>query len=395
MFNLERAPADPILGLTEAFRQDSHPDKINLGVGVYQDATGQTPVLESVKRAETFLLEHEHSKSYLSIPGVPELAKETQTLLFGEAHPIITEQRAKTAQTPGGTGALRVAADFIKRATDNRTVWLSNPSWANHRTIFEAAGFTVRDYRYYDATTQGLDEAGLMQDLELMGQGDTLILHGCCHNPSGIDLTDAAWARIAEVAKAKGLICLVDFAYQGFGESLEDDRAGLHVLLDAGLSVLIASSYSKNFGLYNERTGAVTVVEDEAESALDAFSHIQAAIRAIYSSPPAHGGKIVATILSQPDLKAVWMRELAEMRTRIKSMRQAFVNGMADRNTGVDFEFINHQQGMFSFSGLSKAQVETLRTENHIYIVGSGRINVAGITPANIDPLCDAIAKVV
>lgn len=394
MFNLDRAPADPILGLTEAFKQDTHPDKINLGVGVYQDATGQTPVLESVKRAETFLLEHEHSKSYLSIPGVPELAKETQALLFGDAHPIITGQRAKTAQTPGGTGALRVAADFLKRATDNRTVWLSDPSWANHRTIFEAAGFTVRDYRYYDASIQGLDEAGFMADLEAMGQGDTLILHGCCHNPSGIDLSKAAWVRVAEVAKAKALICLVDFAYQGFGEGLEEDRAGLHVLLDAGLSVLIASSYSKNFGLYNERIGAMTVVEEDAESTLDAFSHIQAAIRAIYSSPPAHGGKIVATILGQPELKTLWMGELAEMRTRIKSMREAFVTGMADRNTGVDFEFINHQQGMFSFSGLTKAQVERLRTDNHIYIVGSGRINVAGITPANIDPLCDAIAKV-
>ena len=394
MFDLDRAPADPILGLTEAFKQDTHPDKINLGVGVYQDATGQTPVLESVKRAETFLLEHEHSKSYLSIPGVPELATETQTLLFGDAHPIITGQRAKTAQTPGGTGALRVAADFLKRATDNRTVWLSDPSWANHRTIFEAAGFTVRDYRYYDASIQGLDEAGFMADLEAMGQGDTLILHGCCHNPSGIDLTKAAWARVAEVAKTKELICLVDFAYQGFGEGLEEDRAGLHVLLDAGLSVLIASSYSKNFGLYNERIGAITVVEEDTESTLNAFSHIQAAIRAIYSSPPAHGGKIVATILGQPELKTLWMRELADMRARIKSMRQAFVTGMADRNTGVDFEFINHQQGMFSFSGLTKAQVEQLREDNHIYIVGSGRINVAGITPANIDPLCDAIAKV-
>ncbi len=394
MFHLDRAPADPILGLTEAFKQDTHPDKINLGVGVYQDATGQTPVLEAVKQAETFLLEHENSKSYLAIPGVPELAKETQTLLFGEDHPIIKDARAHTAQTPGGTGALRVAADFLKRATENRTVWLSDPSWANHRTIFEAAGFTVHNYRYYDAATQGLNETGLMEDLEAMGQGDTLILHGCCHNPSGIDLTEAAWQHVAHVAQAKGLICLVDFAYQGFGEGLEEDRAGLHVLLDAGLSLLIASSYSKNFGLYNERTGAITVVEDDTESALDAFSHIQAAIRAIYSSPPAHGGKIVATILGQPELKALWMRELADMRTRIKSMRQAFVTGMADRNTGVDFEFINHQQGMFSFSGLTKAQVEKLRADNHIYIVGSGRINVAGITPANLDPLCDAIAKV-
>ena len=394
MFHLDRAPADPILGLTEAFKQDTHPDKINLGVGVYQDATGKTPVLESVKRAETHLLETENSKSYLSIPGVPELAKHSQELLFGAGHSIIDAERAKTAQTPGGTGALRVAADFLKRATDNRTVWLSNPSWANHRTIFEAAGFEVRDYRYYDAATQGLDEAGFMADLDTMGAGDTVILHGCCHNPSGIDLTPNAWTAVAEAAKAKGLICLVDFAYQGFGEGLEADRSGLHVLLDAGLSVLIASSYSKNFGLYNERIGAITVVEADAESTLDAFSHIQAAIRAIYSSPPAHGGKIVSTILGNAELKALWINELAEMRARIKTMRQAFVSGMADRNTGVDFEFINHQQGMFSFSGLTKEQVEKLRADNHIYIVGSGRINVAGITPANIDPLCDAIAKV-
>lgn len=394
MFHLDLAPADPILGLTETFKADPHPDKINLGVGVYQDATGKTPVLESVKAAERRLLDLENSKSYLSIPGVPELATHTQTMLFGEGHAIITEGRAKTAQTPGGTGALRVAADFLLRAAPKARIWISNPSWANHRAIFEAAGFAVEDYRYYDKASQGLDQAGFLSDLERMSAGDVVILHGCCHNPSGIDLSQTEWKAVAQQAKAKGLICLVDFAYQGFGEGLEEDRSGLHVLLDAGLSVLIASSYSKNFGLYNERIGALTVVEDDANAAVNAFSHMQAAIRAIYSSPPAHGGKIVATILGDTALKAQWVQELTEMRARIKAMREAFVSGMADRNVGVDFDFINHQKGMFSFSGLSQAQVLKLREDNHIYIVGSGRINVAGITPANLDPLCDAIAKV-
>ncbi|NCV51475.1 MAG: aspartate/tyrosine/aromatic aminotransferase [Gammaproteobacteria bacterium] len=394
MFQLDLAPADPILGLTETFKADTHPDKINLGVGVYQDATGKTPILKAVTQAETRLLETETSKSYLSIPGVPEVATYTQELLFGAGHAIIQEGRAKTAQTPGGTGALRVAADFLLRAAPKATVWISNPSWANHQAIFEAAGFPVKDYRYYDKASQGLDGEGFMADLEGVSEGDVVILHGCCHNPSGIDLDQTAWEAIAAQAKAKNLICLVDFAYQGFGEGIEEDRAGLHVLLGAGLAVLVASSYSKNFGLYNERIGAITVVEETANDAVNAFSHVQAAIRAIYSSPPAHGGKIVATILGDSALKALWIQELADMRARIKEMRQAFVQGMADRQQAVDFDFINHQKGMFSFSGLTQEQVLKLRADNHIYIVGSGRINVAGITPANIDPLCDAIAKV-
>ncbi len=394
MFQLDLAPADPILGLTETFKADTHPDKINLGVGVYQDATGKTPILKAVTQAETHLLKNESSKGYLPIPGVPELATHTQELLFGAGHAIIQEGRARTAQTPGGTGALRVAADFLLRAAPKATVWLSNPSWANHQAIFEAAGFPVKDYRYYDKASQGFDSEGFMADLEGVAEGDIVILHSCCHNPSGIDLDQTAWEAIATQAKAKNLICLVDFAYQGFGEGLEGDRAGLHVLLDAGLSVLVASSFSKNFGLYSERIGTITVVEETANDAINAFSHVQAAIRAIYSSPPAHGGKIVATILGDATLKALWIEELAEMRSRTKAMRQAFVQGMTDRQQVVDFDFINHQKGMFSFLGLTQEQVLKLRANNHIYIVGSGRINVAGITPANIDLLCDAVTKV-
>ncbi len=394
MFQLDLAPADPILGLTETFNADTHPDKINLGVGVYQDATGKTPILKAVTQAETHLLKTESSKGYLSIPGVPELATHTQELLFGAGHAIIHESRAKTAQTPGGTGALRVAADFLLRAAPKATVWLSNPSWANHQAIFGAAGFPIKDYRYYAKASQGLDGEGFMADLEGVAEGDIVILHGCCHNPSGIDLDQTAWEAIATQAKAKNLVCLVDFAYQGFGEGLEEDRAGLHVLLNAGLPVLVTSSYSKNFGLYSERIGAITVVEETTNDAINAFSHVQAAIRAIYSSPPAHGGKIVATILGDGPLKALWTLELAEMRSRIKAMRQAFVQGMTDRQQVVNFDFINHQKGMFSFSGLTQEQVLKLRADNHIYIVDSGRINVAGITPANIDPLCDAVTKV-
>lgn len=394
MFHLDLAPADPILGLTETFKADTHPGKINLGVGVYQDATGKTPVLQAVKAAEHQLLENELTKSYLSIPGLPALATHTQSLLFGEGHHLASSGRAKTAQTPGGTGALRVAADFCQRAVPKAAVWVSQPTWANHQAIFEAAGFSVKAYQYYDKATQSLDEAGFLADLERIPAGDVVILHGCCHNPSGIDLTPSAWHAVAEVAKRNQLLCLVDFAYQGFGDGLEADRAGLHVLLDAGLSVLIASSYSKNFGLYNERIGALTVVEETADLAERAFSHMQAAIRAIYSSPPSHGGAIVATILGDPTLRAQWIKELAAMRQRIRAMREAFVQGMADRQTVIDFGFINHQKGMFSFSGLSESQVLKLRADDHIYIVGSGRINVAGITPANLDPLCDAIVRV-
>ena len=394
MFQLDLAPADPILGLTETYKADTHPDKINLGVGVYQDATGKTPILKAVTQAEARLLETETGKSYLPIPGVAELATHTQELLFGAGHTIIKEGRAKTAQTPGGTGALRVAADFLLRAAPQATVWISNPSWANHQAIFEAAGHRVEDYRYYDKVSQGLDGEGLMADLERVSEGDVLIIHGCCHNPSGIDLDQTAWEAIAAQARAKNLICLVDFAYQGFDEGLEEDRAGLHVLLNAGLAVLVTSSYSKNFSLYSERIGAITVVEETADDAIKAFSHIQAAIRAIYSSPPAHGGKIVATILDDTSMRALWILELADMRARIKEMRQAFAHGMAARQQAIDFDFINHQKGMFSFSGLTQEQVLKLRADNHIYIVGSGRINIAGITPTNVDPLCDAIAKV-
>ncbi len=394
MFQLDLAPADPILGLTESFKADLHPDKINLGVGVYQNTSGQTPVLEAVKKAEKMLLDTEISKSYLAIAGIPALAEHTQDLLFGTEHSIINKGRAKTAQTPGGTGALRVAADFLKRAKPNTTIWLSDPSWSNHDTIFEAAGLPVKYYRYYHRASQSLDKEGFMTDLEEVAEGDVLVLHGCCHNPSGIDFDQAAWEAIAEQAIRKNLICFVDFAYQGFGKSLVEDRQGLHILLNRGLSILIASSYSKNFGLYNERIGAITIVEESATEAINTFSHIQAAIRAIYSSPPAHGGKIVSIILGDPDLRMLWTQEVAEMRARIDSMRQAFVQGMTDRQSSIDFNFINHQKGMFSFSGLSQPQVLKLREDNHIYIVGSGRINVAGITPSNIDPLCDAITKV-
>lgn len=394
MFHLDLAPADPILGLTETFKADLHPDKINLGVGVYQDSTGKTPVLNSVKKAEKWLLDKEQSKSYLSIPGVPELASLTQEMLFGPNHPIIAERRAKTTQTPGGTGALRVAADFLARARPNSTIWISNPSWANHKSIFEAAGFPVKSYCYYDSVLQSLDSNGFNDALDRMADGDVIILHGCCHNPSGIDLGRAEWEAVANVAITKHLVCLVDFAYQGLGEGLNEDRNGLQILLNAGLPLLIASSFSKNFGLYSERVGSLTVVANDYRDTDHSFSHIQAVIRSIYSSPPAHGGKIVATILGDEGLKALWIEELNQMRSRIKEMRQAFVQGMADRQNIVNFEFINNQKGMFSFSGLNKDQVLKLRADNHIYIIETGRINVAGITPANVDLLCDAIARV-
>lgn len=388
------APADPILGLTDAFKADTRTHKVNLGVGIYKDEAGQTPVLSSVKKAEAILLETEKSKNYLGIEGVQAYNQVVQGLLFGVDSNIITDKRAVTAQAPGGTGALRVASEFLVRNTKSTTIWVSNPTWANHNNIFETAGLTVKEYRYYKAETHDMDFEAMLADLEQAQAGDVILLHGCCHNPTGIDLSLAQWQQVAQVCLIKELLPLFDFAYQGFGAGIDEDAQGLRAVAAVVPELLIANSFSKNFGLYNERIGAVTVVAEDAESATNSFSQIKKTIRANYSNPPAHGGLIVSTILSDDALRQEWEAELTEMRQRIAEMRTLFVDSLKAEGVEQDFSFISRQNGMFSFSGLNKQQVARLKDEFAIYIVGSGRISVAGLTKNNMPAVCMAIAQV-
>ncbi|BEO36938.1 aminotransferase [Serratia marcescens] len=388
------APADPILGLTDIFRADARPNKINLGIGVYKDETGKTPVLTSVKKAEQYLLENETTKNYLGIEGIPAFASCTQELLFGKESPIVADRRARTAQTPGGTGGLRVAADFIANQTSAKRIWISNPSWPNHKNVFSAVGLEVLEYAYYDAANHALDFDGLLNSLKQAQAGDVVLFHGCCHNPTGIDPTAEQWAQLAELSVANGWLPLFDFAYQGFANGLEEDAQGLRIFAAKHKELIVASSYSKNFGLYNERVGACTIVAADAETADRAFSQVKAAIRANYSNPPSHGAAVVATILGNDALRAMWEQELTDMRQRIHRMRQLFLNTLQEKGAQQDFSFIIQQNGMFSFSGLTKEQVLRLREEFGVYAVNSGRVNVAGMTPDNMAPLCEAIVAV-
>lgn len=388
------APPDAILGLTEAFKKDTNPNKVNLGVGVYKDAAGRTPILDSVKAAEAKILENEKSKGYLGIDGSPEYSAAVQEMLFGAGHPIITEQRAVTAQTPGGTGALRVAADFIKRMFPEATVWLSDPTWPNHPNIFKSAALKVATYPYFDAATNGVNFDAMLAAIKAIPAGDVLLLHGCCHNPTGADLSPEQWQQIAAIVAERNLLPLVDFAYQGFGDGLEDDAQGMRTVCEQVDEVLIANSYSKNFGLYSERIGALTLVAKSAADAETALGHIKLAIRTNYSNPPAHGAAIVNTILGDAELRKQWEGELTEMRDRINEMRHLFVETLNEKGVDQDFSFIARQRGMFSYSGLKPEHVKVLREKHGVYIVGSGRINVAGMTAANMDYLCAAIADV-
>ncbi len=391
---LQMAPADPILGLSEAFGNDTNPDKINLGVGIYKNELGKTPILDSVKKAEEKILETETSKSYLPIPGGKDFAAVVQQLLFGPDSDIIKTNRAVTAQTPGGTGALRFAGGFLKKVRPDAALWVSDPTWANHMGIFGDAGFKVEKYPYYDKENKCLDFDAMINALNQIPQGEIVLLHGCCHNPTGMDPTLEQFEQISGVLKERKLLPLVDFAYQGLADAIDEDAASVRILCGSNPEVIITSSFSKNFGLYNERTGALTVLCDSAETAQKAFSHLKLTIRRCYSNPPAHGGAIVSTVMADPELKARWELEVKDIRDRINEMRGLFVKTLKDKGVTRDFSFITKQKGMFSFSGLNKAQVDTLREKYSIYIVGSGRINVAGMTPSNMDRLCSAIADV-
>lgn len=388
------APADPILGLTEEFKKDPRQGKINLGVGIYKNEQGETPVLATVKKAEAALVETEKTKSYLTIEGTAEYALAVQKLLFGESSDILASLRAKTAQAPGGTGALRVAGEFIKRQLGDVKIWISNPTWANHHGVFKAAGLETTEYSYYNAQTKDKDFAAMVVDLEKASAGDVVLLHGCCHNPTGIDPTEQEWEVLAKLVAEKGLLPMFDFAYQGFAKGVEEDAQGLRTFAKYNKEILVASSFSKNFGLYNERVGAFTLVAENQDVAETAFSQVKAIIRSIYSNPPAHGSAVVTYILSDAALRAEWEAEVAEMRDRIQEMRELFVATLKAEGVDADFSFIERQNGMFSFSGLNKEQVARLKEEFAIYIVGSGRISVAGMTKENMGPLCKALTQV-
>jgi len=387
---LEMAPADPILGLTEAYNNDPNPAKINLGVGVYKDETGVTPIMTSVHKAEKILLDTEKSKGYLPISGAPAYGKVVRELMFGadDAYP------AATAHTPGGTGALRVAAQFLKKFNPNAAVWVSDPTWANHNGIFGDAGFEVKKYTYYNAENKSLNFEGMLASMQQIPAGDIVILHACCHNPSGIDPTLDQWKQIAQLINDKKLLPLMDFAYQGLGRGLEEDAEGLRTVAAAVDEVVVCSSFSKNFGLYKERVGAITLKGASADDVNKAFSNLKIIIRRLYSNPPSHGGAIVTTIMNDAALRAEWEGEVAQVRGRIAEMRQLFVDTLKAKGVTQDFSFLTGQCGMFSFSGLNPDQVKTLKEKHSIYIVGSGRINVAGMTKANMDPLCTAVAEV-
>jgi len=392
--SVKTAPPDPILGLSEAFARDPRPHKINLSVGVFKDAAGKTPVLGVVKDAEQRLLAEETSKGYKPIEGDPEFGKLVRGLLFGDASPLVGDGRAVTAHTPGGTGALRVAADYLRAQHPGASVWVSDPTWVNHPKVFEAAGLAVRTYPYFDAAGNRVDFDAMLAALGAAPAGDVILLHGGCHNPTGADLSRAQWQGVAKLLAERKLLPLVDFAYQGFGTGLEEDAEGVRLVAAELPEILVCSSFSKNFGLYNERTGALTALAGTPEVANAVLSQLKSCIRANYSNPPAHGGAIVRAVLADPVLRKRWVVELAEMRDRINGMRREFVKQLEAKGAKGNFGFIAEQRGMFSFSGLTKAQVERLRDDFAIYAVGSGRINVAGMTPANIGPLTDAIVAV-
>ncbi|MCA9195189.1 MAG: aspartate/tyrosine/aromatic aminotransferase [Planctomycetales bacterium] len=385
------APPDPILGLGEAFLKDPRQHKVNLTIGVYKDAQGQTPVLDCVKKAETLILDQEKSKGYLGIDGLSEFNRLAAELSLGGIVPL---SRIAVAQSPGGTGALKVAADFLSANFRGPRVWCSNPTWPNHISLFEVAGLSSQIYPYLAADKCSIDFASLLDKVEREGKvGDVICLHACCHNPSGLDPDAQQWAEIAELTAARGMLPLIDFAYHGFGDGLEEDRVALKAIADKHEEFILCSSFSKNFGLYSERVGAVMAVCKDDGSAERVSSRIKQAVRSNYSNPPRHGGAIVATVLGNATLRSAWELELAAMRNRIHDMRSAFVNGMKEAGCDVDFSFLLGQKGMFSFSGLTPMQVDWLRTEKAVYIVGSGRINVAGITPGNLMPLCQAITE--
>lgn len=387
-------PADPILGLIEAFNRDTNPNKIDLGVGVYKDAQGNTPILQAVKEAEALLLTRERTKSYIGSHGDPAFANHLLPLVFGKNSPVLDAGRATLTQAPGGTGALRLAADFIKRCAPGKKVWISDPTWPNHYAIFTAAGIEHASYAYVDSATNRLDFPALLADLNRIPEGDVVLLHACCHNPTGFDLSTSQWQQVLEILKARKLLPLIDFAYQGFGEGLEEDAAAVRLLSEQLPEAIITASCSKNFGLYRERIGAFIAVAANREQMEKVRSQLAVVARANYSNPPAHGSAIVATVLGNPELEQLWRSEVDAMRNRINTLRQQFVAALQPYGLAEKFACVAEQRGMFSYSGLKPDEVSRLQQEFGIYMVKTGRMNIAGYNEQNLKYLCDAIASV-
>ncbi|ASK69320.1 aromatic amino acid aminotransferase [Shewanella bicestrii] len=395
MFNsLVAMPADPILGLLTQYREDSHPQKVDLGVGVYKDPAGNTPILNCVKKAEKFRLDTETTKVYIGPTGSPQFNTLITELAFGSDHSAIIANRIRTVSTPGGTGALRVAGDFIKRCNPNAVLWVSDPTWANHIGLFEAAGLTVKTYPYYDYDTKSLKFDEMLSALAQIGPNDVVLFHACCHNPSGMDLTTEQWDKVVALTKEQGFTPLIDMAYQGFGDGVDIDAYGVRKMAAAVDNMILCNSCSKNFGLYRERIGSCSVVAKDANTANIAQSVLLYVVRCLYSMPPAHGAAIVETILGSAELKQEWLDELKVMRDRINGNRAILVEKLKTNGVDRDFSFIARQKGMFSFLGVNPEQVARLQKEFSIYMVGSSRISIAGISEDNVDYLAKSIAKV-
>ena len=393
--SIEMAPRDPILGVTEAFHADPNPRKVNLGVGVYCDDQGKVPLLECVRQAEQALADKGGPHVYLPIDGIAAYDRAVRNLVFGAESEVVQAGRVVTVQALGGTGSLKVGADFLRRFAPGAQVWISDPSWENHRALFESAGFTVNSYPYYSVPTHGLDFDGMIGALERMPAGAIVVLHACCHNPTGVDPDDQQWGRIIEVVRARMLLPFLDIAYQGFGDGIDADGAIVRRFAATPGPLFVASSFSKSFSLYGERVGAVSIVGADRDEAARVLSQIKRVVRSNYSSPPSFGGQVVAMILETPELRLLWERELGAMRERIRDNRRALVERLAVRAPGMPFDFVLRQRGMFSYSGLTEEQVTRLRDEFSIYAINTGRICVAALNSRNVDYVADAIAHVV
>ena len=392
--SVEMAPRDPILGLNEQFNADTRPGKVNLGVGVYFDENGKLPLLACVKAAEAQLVAAAKPRGYLPIDGIAAYDKAVQGLAFGADSAAVQAGRVATVQALGGTGGLKVGADFLKRVNPASKVLISDPSWENHRALFTNAGFVVESYPYYDAATRGVRFDAMLAALQAAPAGTVVVLHACCHNPTGADITPSQWAKVVEVVKSRGLVAFLDMAYQGFGEGLAEDGAAVQQFLAAGIDFFVATSFSKSFSLYGERVGALSVVCESAEEAARVLSQLKIAVRTNYSNPPTHGAQIVATVLTTPELRRQWEEELAGMRVRIRDMRRALADGLVAAGVAGDVSYITRQKGMFSYSGLSKDQMHRLRNEFGVYGVDSGRICVAALNHGNLPTVIAAIVKV-
>ena len=392
---VEMAPRDPILGLNEQFGADINPAKVNLGVGVYFDDNGKLPLLQCVQAAEKTMMAQPTARGYLPIDGIAAYDAAVKSLVFGADSEPVKSGRVATVQGIGGTGGLKIGADFLKKLNPNAKVLISDPSWENHRALFTSAGFTVDTYRYYDAATRGVDFAGMLADLNAAAPGSIILLHACCHNPTGYDITAAQWDEVIAAVKAKNLVPFLDMAYQGFGHGIAEDGAVIGKFVAAGLDFFVSTSFSKSFSLYGERVGALSVLCENKEEAARVLSQLKIVIRTNYSNPPIHGGAIVAAVLNNPELRTLWEQELGEMRVRIKAMRQKLVDGLKAAGVQQDMSFITTQIGMFSYSGLSKDQMVRLRSEFGVYGTDTGRMCVAALNSKNIDYVCAAIAKVI